>query len=399
MKKISYLLFTILLSILLIPCVMAKNNVSIESMKLVDHSPNAKEKTKPTYEGLDMAFDLSYTYVNDFVKYKVVLKNDSNMNYKISDETKFSDSNHFKYTYEINENTLKAHSSLEMYVVVTYNTEVRIENYPGGIYNESNNASIVLIADGEETTSVDDTEKPPAGNPNTKTSIMLFIIFGISLVALISLIILFKHNAKVGSLMFVMALISVPLIVKAVEELRVKVNVKVEVVKRFKVIYEYDTFVFLTPEEYASNPLNADRCHSKPSYFISTGADGEKFYECYIEEIYVDPVEYAPGEEVEAKKFKYETYGCPKTWLSVSEGELCEAEKIPDTWEVSYWEYNIIEIERHEYTYFDNDGTVMNFRNEDIIDKWEQEGIITFPVRAVFTMPAHDVFITDVAGG
>ena len=166
MKK---LLFTVLICLLFIPFVFAENLVEIESIELIDFSDTAKEKTKPTHEGLEMNYDVSFGEVDDFVKYKIVVKNNSDVDYKISEKELFNESHYVKYTYEVGE-LLKAKSSVEVYLTISYNKEIDEIDFTNGVYEETNKAIVKLLDENNEEV-----------NPNTKSSAIMFIIFGIAI--------------------------------------------------------------------------------------------------------------------------------------------------------------------------------------------------------------------------
>ena len=75
MKKIFYVLITLILSTLLIPIVFAANEVTIKSIELIEQSDNTVELSKRTTKGLDISFDLSFVEIEDYAKYKVIIDN------------------------------------------------------------------------------------------------------------------------------------------------------------------------------------------------------------------------------------------------------------------------------------------------------------------------------------
>ena len=143
MKKIKYLFFAILLSIFLFPNVYAKDSVYIKSITLDSSSNNTSINDKPTFSGLNMNFDLGFKEVGDYAKYKVVIRNDSNTDYNISEDTSFNTSDYIKYTYEV-ENKLKAKSESIVYVTVKYNKKVDSSLLVNGKYIENNKAVVQL---------------------------------------------------------------------------------------------------------------------------------------------------------------------------------------------------------------------------------------------------------------
>ena len=81
MKK----LLLILLTFLFIPNVYAANNVVIESVTLDSKSDNTEIVNEATYQNLSIKFDIKFNEVNDFAKYKIVINNQTNEDYEISE--------------------------------------------------------------------------------------------------------------------------------------------------------------------------------------------------------------------------------------------------------------------------------------------------------------------------
>lgn len=90
MKKIKYLIFALLLSFVFIPNAFAKGNVEIKSIELDSKSDNTVVKKDPTFNGLEMNFGLAFKTKGDYAKYKIVIKNDTNTDYKITEDTSFN---------------------------------------------------------------------------------------------------------------------------------------------------------------------------------------------------------------------------------------------------------------------------------------------------------------------
>ena len=79
------LLFTLL--IILSPVVVLAKDVSIKSVELVENSDFVEELSKPSYEGLNVNFDLKFHLLGDRAVYKVVLSNNDNENYFLNLKT------------------------------------------------------------------------------------------------------------------------------------------------------------------------------------------------------------------------------------------------------------------------------------------------------------------------
>ena len=90
MKKLKVLLALVV--IMLMPNVYAAKDVTIESIELVDKSTAVTELSKPTVKGLNVSFDLSFSDLDDFAKYKIVLDNPTNEDYEVAKENEFKTS-------------------------------------------------------------------------------------------------------------------------------------------------------------------------------------------------------------------------------------------------------------------------------------------------------------------
>ncbi len=145
MKKIRYIL-CLIISLVLIPVVYAKENVSIESYELVENSKTTSELSKPKINGLDIAFDLSFTKKDDYAKYKIVINNPTNKDYELSKDFEFNGSDYIKYEFKFEKegNIVPAKSKLTMYITITYANEVPKNKLVNGKFTENNKMAISL---------------------------------------------------------------------------------------------------------------------------------------------------------------------------------------------------------------------------------------------------------------
>ena len=125
MKKIYSLLFVLLISLFFIPNVYAADNVSIESVTLDSKSDSAEVVNEASFEGLKIKFDVRFSAINDFVKYKVVIDNKSNQDYEIS-EGSISDSQYIKYEYNFDDDNKIAEKNKKttLFITIKYNKVV-----------------------------------------------------------------------------------------------------------------------------------------------------------------------------------------------------------------------------------------------------------------------------------
>ena len=215
MKKIYSLLFVLLISLFFIPNVYAADNVSIESVTLDSKSDSAEVVNEASFEGLNIKFDVRFSAINDFVKYKVVIDNKSNQDYEIS-EGSISDSQYIKYEYNFDDNNEIAEKNKKttLFITIKYNKVVPNDLLVNGKYNEEKALTISLG------------DKENVINPSTASS--LFIIIFLAFITLIISIALFKTNKTTLSILVIMFLL-VPITVVGIEKIEIKVDSKIEI--------------------------------------------------------------------------------------------------------------------------------------------------------------------------
>ena len=374
MKKIF--MFLLLLSFVLIPIVKAENLVEITKIELDSKSNDVTIKNEPTFEGLEMNYDIRFLEVGQFVKYKVTVKNNSSEDYTVQSEETFSDSNYIKYSYEAN-GVLKSGGSLDVYVTITYNKEIDSDKYEEGLYIESNKAVIKLL-----------NEEKQVVNPNTSSSIIGFVVLVISGVLLLCLIIYGRKHSFVNSIVIlIFGLVFLPFIVKAVEELKLSVNVRVEVPNKYAVIYYPHRTLYLTDEELEEKNENLI-CDPYIFYFGEMTPENKRTqcsgyypekevkYYSFGEKVKVDTVKVVEVDIYDCQSLDVYTYVCPE---SVEE----ESEII------DYWEYAAYFMENNGYNYNENDPEMMGF------DSSYESFVIDLDSGETFIMPNHDILLYE----
>ena len=262
MNRIKYLLFAIIMSLVLIPNVSAKG-VEIKSITLDSKSNNTVIKSQPTFNGLVMDFDVSFKQKDDFAKYKVIVKNDTNIDYKIASDTSFNKSEHITYTYDV-ENVLKPKGEAIVYVTITYSKEVDPEELTDGMYKEENKAIIQLL-----------NKEGEIANPNT--GINSIIIISLLILVLLISTIMIKKKKKV-LLPIIISIFLIPTIVYAVEILKLTINVKVQIESGHKVSYVINTPGVFKNEEIEE--YNIERSDCKKTYYIGDMTEENKYNYC-----------------------------------------------------------------------------------------------------------------------
>ena len=106
MKK--YLLVFLLLLTILIPYnIEAKEAVEVTDIEIEEKTPGVEVISDVTYQGLKINFNVAFLNVEDFIRYKVTLKNNTDKDYEINSNTDGLNKSEFiEYFINFNDNSL-----------------------------------------------------------------------------------------------------------------------------------------------------------------------------------------------------------------------------------------------------------------------------------------------------
>ena len=390
MKKSKiFLCFSIIcLMFLSITNVYAADNVKIKSVELIDKSVNTTETSDATFEGLTMNFNLNFSDVGDYAKYKVTVENNENKDYKVLIDSNFGNSKYITYDYVKTDN-LKANSDSEFYVTVLYKNEVDESSFSDGKYIEKNSA-VLKLDDGS------------ISNPLTSNNEIILVV-GL-LIITVGLFVLFKNKINKNiNFMVLFITLSIPLFVKAIDSLKITVNSNIEIEKKYFVAYEDYRYIK------ASELKDYDLTYAERDDTIYIGSVSEENkYIYYSDAILKGKKKYAPGENVNIIDTDLPNYYYYVDWdnCKCSDGSSlvnysCSGRNNIVCNEVfteyadflfDDYMYSFDSSERFGFKVNDDDNTVMKFMNAD--DNWDSEKRIIINSKTSFTMPNHDVLFT-----
>lgn len=362
-----------------IPNVFAKG-VEIKSIELVSKSDNTVEKLNPTFNGLEMNFDLSFKVKNDNAKYKVVIKNDTNTDYQISEDTSFNTSKYITYKYEV-DSLLKARSETTVYVSITYSKAIDDSLLVDGKYSETNKAIVQLL-----------NEDGQIVNPKTsKINMIILIVIFVSTVVTVS-ILKKKDKLKYSSMALIIGIVSIPTFVSAIDTIKLTMDVKVEIEKGYKVGYLLDDYALLIKEsEMTSYEMTASNCII---YYVNSVSDDNKYRACN-NIIKMDGRLYSEGETVTLKSIPIRTYiSLNQVEISTDVYLITDGNIRPNDIVVHGWGYSRYSSNDYSYPFFSSDKAIMNFNNYEV-DNWEDNESFDVNAPQSFTMPGHDVLFVS----
>lgn len=245
------------------------SKVYIKSSELVDISDDTEELESPELKDLQIKFNLKFSNVNDYAKYKLIIKNESETEYKINHD-EFNVSDYISYTFDIDdENTyvLSPNSEKVLYVTVKYNKEVPEDKLTNGVFTEDNDMTINFK-----------TKEEIVENPKTGIKNIILLVVILSIVGIITYISI-KNNSKFKYMnLLLIGLIVIPFTVKAIENLKIDIvtHIEIDTTKEFCYITEIcnSSESALSSKEVASNKKSVkaafmveDPCNYVETYY------------------------------------------------------------------------------------------------------------------------------------
>ncbi len=293
MKKIIFVLLTMLLFITNIKA--DDVDIKISEISILEKG-NYVETNTPSVNGLNINFNVKFNDVSDYVKYKVVIKNNEKEDYSVSYQNISSD--HIKYVFDFEDGNkiLKANSEKVLLVTISYDKPVSSEELTSGKYTEEKTLELkVENSDGKIV-------NPKTGvNEWTSAILSLLVLFGIIVGIIVN-----NRQLKLMAFTLSFALLLVPYTVDALKEITINITSKIEIehvdlikfkitsVSRFETYVddsdlsyrqsstkEYDALPNMTMGEWINSKYNIDKityedgqdfCSSNESYFMTKDA-------------------------------------------------------------------------------------------------------------------------------
>ena len=250
----------IFLILLLIPFIVLAeecdvSNIAITSMKPNKIEGNTEVISDPTFEDRTINLNLKMYDVNDSITYDLVIKNDSEEDYMIDEDTFKTNSDYIEYTLKTKDNTnvVKANSTKEVSLIVTYKKEVEDDKLTNNKFNASNTLKLSLNTSEKEqpldiitTDNIKESLDPQeVKNPITSVSSMMLI----SIILLTSIVIIYilvkRKNKYTKYLLILLSMILIPT-VYAICTCDIEVESTIEIEKLPKL---YDIVVGLSNEQ------------------------------------------------------------------------------------------------------------------------------------------------------
>lgn len=223
----------IFLMLLLFPFITnaEENDIKIKNIELVEKSEKVVELENAKFEGLEVWLNLKFFELNDSAKYKLVIENTSDKEYKINNNGEiFTEEKYISYTFEFEDTDeiFEPGSERTMYIIVKYETEVADSDYVENVYVNDNYMNFSFDINEEKQEIILETNQDSTPNPNTEVNSILIAAF-ILIVSFIILVFSFKRKNLFFGIVLIMLLI--PVISKALELYKIHITVYIEIEK------------------------------------------------------------------------------------------------------------------------------------------------------------------------
>ncbi len=252
MKYLKYLLILLFIPFLVLAEECDVSNITITSMKPNKIEGNTEVISEPTFEDRTIKLNLKMYDVGDSISYDMTIKNDSEEDYMIDEDTFKTNSNYIEYTLKTKDNTnvVKGNSTKEVSLIVTYKKEVEDDKLTNNKFNASNTLKLSLNTSEKEqpldiitTDNIKESLDPQeVKNPITSVSSMLLISTILLTTILIIYILIKRKNKYTKYLLIVLSMILIPT-VYAICTCDIEVESTIEIEKNQKL---FDTVVGLS---------------------------------------------------------------------------------------------------------------------------------------------------------
>lgn len=265
MKKILYLF----IFLLLFPIVISAktDDIQITSVELMEKTGLTEEISKANYDDLSLKLNVKFKKLNDSIKYKVVIKNDSSKEYKLNENlNNFNKDKYitYEFKYDNDINVIKSNESKTLYVYIKYANEVNDSDFVNDLYVNDNHMDFSYLI--EESKIEEDVKKD---NPNTSTGIIFVLYIVVYIASFVALIVFNKKKNRIISFICFVLFNLIPITISALESLKINVDAHVEIEKveygvftldcsNLSVVNTYDFEIGMTWKEWFDSDYNID---------------------------------------------------------------------------------------------------------------------------------------------
>ena len=222
MRKIG--LYILLFIMFLLPVIVNAEScntdkIKINSIELVDRSSTAKELKNADVSGNEVNIKVKMKVPGDKIKYKLVLKNESDEDLEFNKDLIHISGDYidYKIEFEDDKNDIKSNSTKNVYFIVQYKNEVPEAKYQSGKYNDY---GLLKFNISNEVTN----------NPYTKDVVLPFLL--LFFISIILFVVLYMNNKNKQAIMvLIISFVIIPIKVDSLCKKDININTEVEIEK------------------------------------------------------------------------------------------------------------------------------------------------------------------------
>ena len=240
MKYLKYFLILLLIPFLVLAEECDTSKITIKSIDQSAIKGRTEVIDDPEIKDKNIKLNLKMYDVGDSITYDMTIKNDSEEDYMIDEDTFKTDSDYIEYTLKTNDNNnvVKAKSTKDVTLTVTYKKEVENNLLSNNKFDATNSLKLSLNTNEKEqplevitTDNIKESVDPKqVKNPLTSKSSMMLIIF-ILLTIIIFAYILIKRKNKYTKYLLIIGLMLLIPTVYAVCKVDIEVEATIEIEK------------------------------------------------------------------------------------------------------------------------------------------------------------------------
>ena len=385
--KFRLLLIPFILFMLFIPIVGRAENcdldkIKIQSVSIKDKSNSVIEVEPPKIDEKNIKVNLKMTSVGDSIEYTLLLKNDSNEDYEIDENSFQSNSGYIEYSIDSSNNStvIKAGEEKKVYLKVQYKTAIPDSEFNGEVYNSNENLALNL----SNVQVLDNIVNP-------QTSYRVFLLLLAIILCFSAILFLMFYKKKNNTLMiFILGIISIiPISVFALCKVQINIDSSVSIERGFRVDYLIDEYALYTDSE-------LDKYEKTRDTMCNVLYVGEEKYN-YCDKILIkDNTLHKEGSSVELNQMKIKVVDAESREnceMKNDKSVVCPTSLLINEQNILTWYYYEYLIKQNGYVFDSNDKQIMNF--QEYVDAEYDLGSFFVNAPQTFTMPSHHVLFSS----
>ena len=218
-KLLIFILFILLLPI----TVKAESGITIKSIEFIEKSNDTEIVEEASIVDNKITFNMTFYKLDDYAKYKILVKNNDNKNLKLDDSSFINISDYIDYNVEYpnNNDVLSPNEEKVITITITYKNTVPNRVFRSAMYDASSNLNLLA------------TDKPFISVLNTLKNISPILIIVLLIIILFGFktVLNNKKNINNITIVLILMLLIIPFYANALTEHNISMNSKIIVFK------------------------------------------------------------------------------------------------------------------------------------------------------------------------